>query len=414
MELSLQWGYVNEGSCLVPWFARSDTCPTCRRTVKGTHDDHNAASLTETILSHFPDQKRNPDELKELELIYKPGQKVFPTSLPLNSVILTSLQINITNTYSDEDDEPDPEEEEEEDNGITWPPCPCCVRPNPHNFACPDPIPPPDPVRGPVRVDVYSYRSHLRCQSCPNTFPTAWKPGWKCENCGILNCGNLFQCDLQGVLRPTADQVVNLNILGGLATTYFDGNALTLPNFINNVELALFHAWMTTNQVTWRDVGMKIYAFLRVKYDNMVPFTVKPLRPEDFACQPCTVQALRANFVSWWIHERESTGYVDNRTRCWYGRGCRTQVHNPDHARRLVHACDETPAVGRRAHAPPRDGGVAMGAGAPGDGVMGDGGFMGVAAAGGGGDESGGDGAADGDGAAGGGGDGGGGGGGGE
>lgn len=67
---------VNEGSCLVPWFERSDTCPTCRRTVKGTQDNHATASLIETLLNIFPDKKRDPNELKELELIYRPGQKV--------------------------------------------------------------------------------------------------------------------------------------------------------------------------------------------------------------------------------------------------------------------------------------------------------------------------------------------------
>lgn len=80
---------------MVPWFERSDTCPTCRRTVKGTQDNHSTASLIETLLNIFPDKKRNPDELKELELIYRPGQKVLPPpplslSPPLNSTVLTS------------------------------------------------------------------------------------------------------------------------------------------------------------------------------------------------------------------------------------------------------------------------------------------------------------------------------------
>lgn len=69
---------VNEGSCLVPWFQRSDTCPTCRQTVRGTTDSHFTISTIETFLSRFPDKKRDPDELKELELVYRPGQKVLP------------------------------------------------------------------------------------------------------------------------------------------------------------------------------------------------------------------------------------------------------------------------------------------------------------------------------------------------
>lgn len=81
------------GSCLVPWFERSDTCPTCRQTVKGTRDEHLTSSIIEKLLNRFPDKKRDPGELEELRLIYKPGQKViflspslFP---PSNSVLLT-------------------------------------------------------------------------------------------------------------------------------------------------------------------------------------------------------------------------------------------------------------------------------------------------------------------------------------
>lgn len=378
MEPGLQWG-VNGGSCLVPWFERSDTCPTCRRIVKGTHDNHATASLIETLLNIFPDRKRDADELKELELIYRPGQKVNSHSSLLNSTILTS-QINITNTYSDEDEQ-EQDEDEEEDDGITWTPCPCCVSPNPHNFICPDPIPFPDPVRGPVRSDVYSYRSHLRCQVCPNVFPTAWKTGWKCENCANVNCGNLFQCSVEGALQPVKDQAAKLadTYMEGLVTSYFAG--LVVPaHYINTTELALFSAWKVTNNVTWRDIGVRICDFLLAKNGNMIPFSPKQLRPEDFTCYLCMLPVLKCNFVSWWIHERESTGYVDNRVKCWYGRGCRTQVHNPEHAARLVHACDETPAGRRRNDAPPRGGGVVVGVGALGDGAFG-GGVMAAAVA---------------------------------
>lgn len=365
---------MNKGSCLVPWFERSDTCPTCRQTVKGTHDNHFTISSLATFLSTFPDRTRDADELKLLELVYKPGQKVIPNHpQSLNSTILTS-QINITNTYSDEDEEQEAEEEDEDD-GITWTPCPCCVSPNPHNFVCPDPIPSPDPVRGPVRSDVYFYRSHLRCQICPNIFPTAWKPGWKCENCTVVNCGNLFQCHLEGALKPVKDQAAKLaeTCMEGLVTIY-SGHVVP-ANYINSTELALFNAWRTTNNVAWRDIGIKICNFLLAKNGNMISFSAKQLRPEDFTCYQCILPVLKSNFISWWIHERESTGYVDNRAKCWYGRGCRTQAHNPGHAARLIHACDEIPAGRRRNDAPARDG-AAVGIGASGDGVLGGGELM--------------------------------------
>lgn len=160
----------------------------------------------------------------------------------------------------------------------------------------------------------------------------------------------------------------------GLVTIY-SGHVVP-ANYINSTELALFNAWRTTNNVAWRDIGIKICNFLLAKNGNMISFSAKQLRPEDFTCYQCILPVLKSNFISWWIHERESTGYVDNRAKCWYGRGCRTQAHNPGHAARLIHACDEIPAGRRRNDAPARDGGAAVGIGASGDGVLGGGELM--------------------------------------
>lgn len=118
---------------------------------------------------------------------------------------------------------------------------------------------------------------------------------------------------------------------------------------------------MTTSNLGWSDIAQKIYDWLLVKHAGVIPFLGKVLRPEDFSCQPCMMATLKGNFVNWWIHERESSGYVDNREKCWYGRGCRTQIHNQDHARRLCHSCEEIPAARRRNDAPPRDGGISLG-----------------------------------------------------
>lgn len=180
---------------------------------------------------------------------------------------------------------------------------------------------------------------------------------------------------MEGVLKPIADQAVNLAglYMDALVTTYFLGHQVP-HNYLNSTELTLFNAWRTTSNVTWHDIGMKIFAFLLATHGGVIPFPAKQLRPEDFTCQSCMLWVLNKNFVSWWIHERESTGYVDNRVKCWYGRGCRTQVHNPEHAARLIHACDEVPAASRQNGAPPRGGRMAV---VSGDGVEGGGGVVG-------------------------------------
>lgn len=181
---------------------------------------------------------------------------------------------------------------------------------------------------------------------------------------------------MEDILKPVADQAANLTSIykEGLVENYFHGHQAP-HNYLNNTEFTLFNAWRMTSNVTWRDIGMKIFTYLLAKHGNVIPFQAKQLRPEDFTCQPCMLWVLRKHFVSWWIHERESTGYVDNRVKCWYGRECRTQAHNSEHAARLIHACDEVPAARRRNGVPPRGGGMAL---VPGDGVLG-GGIIGAA-----------------------------------
>ena len=51
--------------------------------------------------------------------------------------------------------------------------------------------------------------------------------------------------------------------------------------------------------------------------------------------------------MDWWICEKHRSDVVDQRDNCWYGKNCRTQNHNPDHAARLSHSCHETPAAER-------------------------------------------------------------------
>lgn len=62
------------------------------------------------------------------------------------------------------------------------------------------------------------------------------------------------------------------------------------------------------------------------------------------ACRGCGTSVLRAVVYS--LRERIPDAELCERGRgrgvCWYGRGCRTQAHNPDHARKLNHICEQT------------------------------------------------------------------------
>ena len=75
---------------------------------------------------------------------------------------------------------------------------------------------------------------------------------------------------------------------------------------------------------------------------------------EAFACESCLASMWEQNIVDFLIARRDQLGFVDNRRVCWYGRNCRTQNHNADHAARLSHLCNEVPQESRRNTAPPR------------------------------------------------------------
>lgn len=128
------------------------------------------------------------------------------------------------------------------------------------------------------------------------------------------------------------------------------------------------------------DIGEKVYNYLLRKHGDAIPATNRLVRSTDYVCQNCVTGPVQNNFLNWWCAEKESEGYTDARSKCWYGKACRTQFHNLEHAAKLSHACDEVPVHERRNTAP--RGGPARARGI-GDGVGaadGDGGVSGASA----------------------------------
>lgn len=300
------------GSCLVLWFERRNTCPTCRRVIKKIGDDHSTAQLIEDLLSRFPEKRRDPEELKELEKVYRPGQAV-----------------HIEESDPGDEDEDGNHTDEDEDPQIEWPPCPCCAPNNPHGFQCPEPIPATDP---PYRADVYIYRNHVTCPNCPNTIPTDWKPSWRCLTCGTVSCSALFNCASPGILGLPETHITNFSIAPHMI---FHGN---------QVEMRRFEDWRASTNTTYPEVSRHIYNWLLGRNGGQFPILGRMVAPDAYVCGNCTRSALVDNAMAWWIGEKP---LADNRQKCWYGWGCRTQFHNQSHAERLQHCCPETPVAER-------------------------------------------------------------------
>ena len=61
----------------------------------------------------------------------------------------------------------------------------------------------------------------------------------------------------------------------------------------------------------------------------------------SYICQECS--GLLWDFLLYKYRElidNDLEGHIKSRTKCWYGKECKTQVHNLAHAQKLNHICD--------------------------------------------------------------------------
>jgi hypothetical protein len=197
---------------------------------------------------------------------------------------------------------------------FSWAPCPTCPADNPHGYNCPDPIPSPGSDR---RVRYYgpTFRNHVKCTFCENPLPTGWKP-YKCDVCSDNHCGSMFECQvnlLHNYIAPVSDQT---HALFEASTNWRD---------FNPMEKARLLRYMDDNDIRWDDICQKVF-------DRII--LSGSLRSDQNICLNCAISEFGHGLMTWWISYQETNGIVDDRVKCWYGYGCRTQMHNENHAAR--------------------------------------------------------------------------------
>jgi hypothetical protein len=228
--------------------------------------------------------------------------------------------IYIPEYSSEEEDEEDDEEEEnwiagEHNNAIfAWAPCPTCPADNPHGYHCPDPIPQPASDRL-ARHYGTTFRSHVKCSYCENPLPTGWKT-YKCDVCNDKHCGNMFECQVNqqpNYIAPVPDQIHAQS-----------AESVNWRNF-NSMEKARVLKYIADNDIQWDTVCQQV--FDRILRSGS-------LRGDQNICLSCATTHFELVLMHWWITYQEANGIVDDRVQCWYGYGCRTQMHNENHAAR--------------------------------------------------------------------------------
>jgi len=83
--------------------------------------------------------------------------------------------------------------------------------------------------------------------------------------------------------------------------------------------------------------------------------TIQQLIANEYVCKECATEVFRE--LCYTYREREVQNadlpaFAQNRANCWYGKECRSQTHNEQHARRLNHICENAKKPGNNAGAP--------------------------------------------------------------
>lgn len=177
-------------------------------------------------------------------------------------------------------------------------------------------------------------------------------PGPPCFHCGTASWRTL---------RAAVASIVGFS--GPRSATDFVRQALTGNDF----ERGVLEEWLAARG---RALGDALAAILAAPNPEGVPAVRVQLRPPGgapfggpaggaggvatampegswtdlHACRGCGTSVLKNLIYS--LRERIPDGELPARARgrrsCWYGRGCRTQGHKPDHASKLNHICEQT------------------------------------------------------------------------
>ncbi|KAK6497784.1 hypothetical protein TWF481_012186 [Arthrobotrys musiformis] len=337
------------GSCIVPWGRKNSTCPSCRAAIKGCRDAFALKPLIDMLVKEKSELKVPQEDMDEFQKTYKPGQEV--------SFGQGGYSDSDEDEDEDNDDDDEEEEEEEEDDEVRypqrWEPCPCCPQGENANplYTCSNPI-----VSGDRSSDWdQEYKGHKKCTCCRSEVPynpqqDALKSAF-CACCGIAWCGGIVgTC-------PVVDP--NTPFLGSMGVTSLYLRGPDYRNLFNNnaFEQDSLKRWIEsdTNNHTWESLGNEMREWLLQKYPAGIPGThVVPIMADSSVCRNCRSGMFDRFLTDFLISERERLGWTDIRSRCWYGKNCRTQRHNPDHCARLSHVWDEVPAAERREERPAR------------------------------------------------------------
>eukprot|EP00743_Colponemidia_sp_Colp-15_P010149 GILK01011148.1.p1 GENE.GILK01011148.1~~GILK01011148.1.p1 ORF type:complete len:557 (+),score=53.29 GILK01011148.1:60-1673(+) len=335
------------GACLSDWLARSPDCPKCRQSVTEVHRNHTLNNVVSTFLSAHAEYQRPDDEKKALDLKDKITADAVPISA-LNSSVKPVRVASVVHVHYDDDDdevsdeyrdpehradddmyddemqasdhyEDEDEDEEEEDDG-----CPHCTAPAADGFQCGE------------------SSTHEVCSYCLRPFPK--RPN--ADNIQCVGCKSHF-CEQYWGTCQRKGPMTNFCKLSDHTFAALPANVLAS----NPYERQLLVQVLTDKGKSVQDLFQEMLVQLDAN-NWSYPFTNRGLggvassavKSDSYLCSQCAAGV----FLDLCYRYRQSLdddelpAEARNRSNCWYGKNCRTQTHNINHAKRLNHICEQT------------------------------------------------------------------------
>ncbi|GAM17200.1 hypothetical protein SAMD00019534_003750 [Acytostelium subglobosum LB1] len=287
-------------SCYGDWNEKSDVCPQCRCDVQMAQKNHAINNVVESYLSMYPEKKRDPEELANMDAkckitedMLKNGQLVKKKAKHYHHSIFNVQPMIVQ--------------------------CQNCTTPMPDGFTCPE-----------------GSRHHV-CGSCHQLFPFRVPSPVKdkCDLCARPFCGNYRNC--------SANVMIKVDLLKNQTLVNIPHNAFSGNQF----EVKVMNDYVVKSQKNVNQIYHEVLADIesgKIPKESIVTTTGATVSSDSWACYHCTSSVFGQALFTFRknLAKDQLPDYAQTREDCYYGKNCRTQFNKFDHAKRLNHVCEQS------------------------------------------------------------------------
>ncbi|KAJ4459137.1 putative E3 ubiquitin-protein ligase CHFR [Paratrimastix pyriformis] len=320
-------------SCLSDWTKRSNQCPQCRIHVQQVRRNHKVMALVDAFLDKNPSLRWAPSDVAEMETRNTFTDEYFRAE---EAKMREREEARARRRAAGEDDEDD--EDDDGDDGQRGPRCRQCRPGGPFDIEGWTRMGLVEVKRGPpgYRCADHQPAAHLFCTECAEPFPdrTDAPQPTKCDLCARPFCDLYWGCHAPtgpGSIRPLREQRLE------------EIPARAIAN--NQVETEFLAAYLRAKGRAPNDAWNEILTKLdKNQWSFNEVATHATVTGRSLSCRDCFTRLVSPLLLKYRfaIPREEMPPEAVTRPNCFYGPACRTQSHNPGHAQKYNHICEQT------------------------------------------------------------------------